>query len=161
MAGTVSVISLSSVSFALRTFTRFYSLPITDCMSSSFRDRSSSYYYIIIALSSFITISVSRFSHHSRSWTGVPYREVSRSSSSLLSVVSLYSRLWISSCSASSERGLGEEGVPADNDSCLPKANSKSCSSSVMFSLFYPLSLILEGLESDWGGPSSGTGSSI
>ena len=74
---------------------------------------------------------------HSRTRAGVPHRQESRSSSGRLPVVSLRSRLWISSYGAS-----------ADDDSacCSPKANPSSFSNSAMFSSVHPSSPLLEDL---------------
>jgi hypothetical protein len=64
-------------------------------------------------------------------------REASCSSSSLLPVASVYSRLWILFYGSSTERGLGKVGVPADNDFTYysSKANPSSFSSYALISL--------------------------
>ena len=78
----------------------------------------------------------------------MPCRETSCSSSSLLPVVSVYSRLWISFYDASTERRLGEVDMPADDDStCYSlKAIPSSFSNSAMFSSVYLSSSLSEDL---------------
>jgi hypothetical protein len=95
------------------------------------------------------TTSVSCYSYFSRSWARVPRRQASCSSSDLLPVVSLISRLRVLSYSASTKWGLREVSVPADNNFTYysSKANPSSFSNLAMFLSVYLLSPLLEGLR--------------
>ena len=75
-------------------------------------------------------------------------REVSYSSSSLLLVVSIRSRLLVPSSSALTERGLRKVGVPANNNSTYysSKANVSLSSSLAVLYLVYLLSQLSSGL---------------
>jgi hypothetical protein len=75
-------------------------------------------------------------------------REIFYSSSGLLPVVSVCSRLWILLCGASTKRGLGEVGILANNNSthCSSKANPSSFSSLAVSLLVHLLSPLSKGI---------------
>jgi hypothetical protein len=96
------------------------------------------------------TSSVCRCSR-SRSWA-MPCREASCSSSGLLPVISLRSRLGASSYTASTERGHGTLGVlTGDEFPCSSKANPSSLSRSATKTLVHPSPPSLEGLGRECG----------